>query len=227
MGQPAVDIFQQIIWIVDCSASMAHDGRIQSLNNAIHEAIPHFASAAARIRSPRFRMRAVKFSDQASWHIRWPQPVHAFQWPEVHAQGASAFGAACNFLVEALQPLALSPSARPPVLVLLSDGYPSDDYRPGLERLLDVQFTAASPRFAIAVGEDADESLLEEFIAHPERRPFREDSPVALVRAILASVEIVPDQPPSGQILQELKRTGVMDKAKVSNAKKMNIPDIW
>jgi hypothetical protein len=34
------------IWICDCSGSMQYDGKIQSLNNAIKEAIPHMQSAA-------------------------------------------------------------------------------------------------------------------------------------------------------------------------------------
>ncbi|MEZ4834079.1 MAG: hypothetical protein R2873_19210 [Caldilineaceae bacterium] len=29
------------IWIADCSGSMGHGGKIQALNNAIREVIPH------------------------------------------------------------------------------------------------------------------------------------------------------------------------------------------
>ena len=29
------------IWVADCSGSMSVDGKIQALNNAIREAIPH------------------------------------------------------------------------------------------------------------------------------------------------------------------------------------------
>ena len=35
------------IWIVDCSGSMGHGGKIQSLNNAIREALPLMQDAAA------------------------------------------------------------------------------------------------------------------------------------------------------------------------------------
>ncbi len=34
------------IWIADCSGSMDIDGKIQTLNNAIREAIPHMQSVA-------------------------------------------------------------------------------------------------------------------------------------------------------------------------------------
>jgi len=34
------------IWIVDCSGSMGVDGKIQSLNTAIREAIPHMQRVA-------------------------------------------------------------------------------------------------------------------------------------------------------------------------------------
>ena len=34
------------IWMVDCSGSMAADGKVQSLNSAIREALPHMADVA-------------------------------------------------------------------------------------------------------------------------------------------------------------------------------------
>ena len=55
------------IWIADCSGSMAVDGKIQSLNTAIKEAIPNMQDVAdenperagARARGQVFRRRAV------------------------------------------------------------------------------------------------------------------------------------------------------------------------
>ncbi len=34
------------IWVADCSGSMSVDGKIQALNNAIREAIPHMQQVA-------------------------------------------------------------------------------------------------------------------------------------------------------------------------------------
>ena len=53
------------IWICDCSGSMQSDGKIQSLNNAIREAIPHMLRAAEENPHAQVFVRALKFSDGA------------------------------------------------------------------------------------------------------------------------------------------------------------------
>ena len=54
------------IWIADCSGSMGYGGKIQSLNNAIREALPHMQDAAAECPNAEVMVRAVKFSGGAS-----------------------------------------------------------------------------------------------------------------------------------------------------------------
>lgn len=46
------------IWIADCSGSMGYDGKIQSLNNAIREALPHMQDAAAENPNAEVMLRA-------------------------------------------------------------------------------------------------------------------------------------------------------------------------
>lgn len=66
------------IWICDCSGSMAADGKIQALNNAIREAIPHMQVVADENPNAQVLVRAIKFSDGAQWHIAVPTPVADF-----------------------------------------------------------------------------------------------------------------------------------------------------
>ena len=53
------------IWITDCSGSMSQDGKIQTLNMAIREAIPHMRKAADDNPHANLLVRAVSFA--GSW----------------------------------------------------------------------------------------------------------------------------------------------------------------
>ena len=74
--------------------------------------------------------------------------------------------------------------ALPPVLALLSDGQPTDDFDGGLKELLDLPWGKKAVRMAIAIGQDCDREILQKFIANPELRPLEANSPEALVSQI-------------------------------------------
>ena len=74
--------------------------------------------------------------------------------------------------------------ALPPVLVLLSDGQPTDDFDAGLSALMDQPWGQKAVRLAIAIGSDADLDVLQKFIGHPEIRPLVAKNAADLVRFI-------------------------------------------
>ncbi|MCL2699363.1 MAG: tellurium resistance protein, partial [Defluviitaleaceae bacterium] len=51
---------------------------------------------------------------------------------------------------------------------LLSDGQPTDDYKAGLDTLLQTPWGKKSVRIAIAIGRDADLDVLEQFTGNKE-----------------------------------------------------------
>jgi uncharacterized protein YegL len=70
------------------------------------------------------------------------------------------------------------------VLVLISDGQPTDDYASGLKALMDQPWGRKAVRIAIAIGEDADTEVLQKFIGNPELKPLQANNPEALVKYI-------------------------------------------
>ena len=66
------------IWIADCSGSMGYGGKIQSLNNAIREALPHMQDAAAENPNAEVMVRAVQ--------------VEQFHWEDLEANGVTDMG---------------------------------------------------------------------------------------------------------------------------------------
>jgi len=172
------------IWIADCSGSMRVDGKIQALNTAIREAIPHMRKVAEDNPNAQVLVRAVRFSDGAYWHIAQPVPVEQFEWVDLQAKGVTDMGKALKLVAEQLEMPPMPERALPPVLVLISDGQPTDDFAAGLNALLDLPWGKKAVRIAIAIGEDANLEVLQRFINNSELKPLRANNPEALVTHI-------------------------------------------
>lgn len=172
------------IWIADCSGSMSQDGKIQALNTAIHEAIPHMQKVADENPNAQVLVRALKFSNGAQWHISQPTDVADFRWTDLEAEGVTDMGKAFSMVAEQLKIPPMTDRALPPVLVLISDGQPTDDYKKGLQELLDQPWGKKAVRIAIAIGADADLDVLQKFIGNPEILPLQANNPEALVKYI-------------------------------------------
>ncbi len=172
------------IWIADCSGSMSQEGKIQALNTAIHEAIPHMQKVADENPNAQVLVRALKFSNGAQWHISQPTDVADFRWVDLEAEGVTDMGKAFSMVAEQLKIPPMTDRALPPVLVLISDGQPTDDYKKGLQELLDQPWGKKAVRIAIAIGADADLDVLQKFIGNPEILPLQANSPENLVKYI-------------------------------------------
>lgn len=58
--------------------------------------------------------------------------------------------------------------ALPPVIVLLSDGFPTDEYKKSLEKLKKLPWFRKAVKIAISIGKDADDEVLVEFTGNSE-----------------------------------------------------------
>ena len=172
------------IWLCDCSGSMEEKGKIQALNNAIRETIPHMQSTAEDNPNANVLVRAVKFSDGAQWHISQATPVADFKWNDLTASGVTDMGKALAMVAAELSIPPMTDRALPPVLVLISDGQPTDDFSSGLKLLMDQPWGKKAVRIAIGVGEDADLDCLQKFMGNPELKPLQANNPEALVAKI-------------------------------------------
>ena len=172
------------IWLLDCSGSMAEGGKIQALNNAIREVVPAMRSAAEGNPEVQFYVRAIKFSSGASWHVADALELSQFKWVDLQADGETDMGQAFALAAEELRSLPTDARLLPPVLVLVSDGKPTDDWKGALQALLDVPWGKRAVKQAIAIGQDADFDTLQKFIDNRERQVLRADSAEQLVKWI-------------------------------------------
>ncbi len=171
------------IWIADASGSMAGD-KIHSLNFAIRDAIPHMQKVADENPNAQVLVRALAFSSGAQWTISQPTPIADFKWTDVKAGGVTDMGKALAMVAEQLHIPPMTERALPPVLVLISDGQPTDDFQTGLRALMDQAWGKKAVRIAIAIGDDADKDVLKEFIGNAEMEPLQANNPEALVNYI-------------------------------------------
>ncbi len=171
------------IWIADASGSMAGD-KIQALNFAIRDAIPHMQKVADENPNAQVLVRALAFSSGAQWTISQPTPIADFKWTDVKAGGVTDMGKALSMVAEQLHIPPMTERALPPVLVLISDGQPTDDFQTGLRALMDQAWGKKAVRIAIAIGDDADKDVLKEFIGNAEMEPLQANNPEALVNYI-------------------------------------------
>jgi uncharacterized protein YegL len=157
-----------VIMLADCSGSMAGP-RIQALNFAIGDMIQHFASWE-REQEKRILIRAVAFADEPRWHIYDPMPAATMTWKalSVVPKGRTNMGPAFRMVAQALAADQASRGLRP-VLVLITDGLPTDlpaDFDAGLQALLDVPAGRDAMRIAVAIGNTARSEALTKFIGN-------------------------------------------------------------
>ena len=155
------------IWIVDCSGSMFRE-KIGVVNHAIAEVIPVMRKEAEENPSARVLVRALKFADGASWITSVPEELEKYEWAPLEADGVTSMGKAFELLAAQLTIPPMPERALPPVLVLLSDGAPTDDYKEPLRKLKELPWGKKAVKIAVSIGKDADDDMLCEFTGNME-----------------------------------------------------------
>jgi uncharacterized protein YegL len=157
-----------VILLADCSGSMAGP-RIQALNFAIGDMLQHFASWE-REQEKRILIRAIAFANEPRWHVFEPTPASGMRWKalSVVPKGRTNMGPAFRMLAAALSDDQAGRGLRP-VLVLITDGLPTDppaSFDADLQALLSVPAGRDATRIGVAIGNTARSEALTKFIGN-------------------------------------------------------------
>lgn len=128
-------------------------------------------------------VRTLKFSTGATWVTPDPVNIEDFAWDDLDAGGVTDLGKAFELLAAQLTIPPMTDRALPPVIVLLSDGQPTDDYKKSLDKLLHLPWGKKAVRIAISIGQDADDDVLQQFTGNREL-VLQANNPQALVKMI-------------------------------------------
>ncbi len=157
--------------LADCSGSMKADGKMQALNFAIASMLPHLAAWEREQEQAQVLLRAIAFADRAEWHIAEPLPIARARWTPLHPveKGLTYMGAAFRLVAEALAPGQLETRALRPVIMLITDGKPTDpeEFEAGLRALFASRAGQGAIRVAVAIGRGANSEYLARFINDP------------------------------------------------------------
>ncbi len=154
--------------------------KIATLNQAIREAIPEVQKAVEAYPQVEIFMRAIKFSDDASWHVGPDAvPVADFVWPELETSGLTATAKALRLLAEELSIERMPRRGLPPVCILISDGFctdPREEYDDAIAELGKIPWGVKAVRLAIAIGDESDYN-------EPELLKFVNQDAIGLLKA--------------------------------------------
>ena len=196
------------IWMVDCSGSM-YGEKIGAVNHAIQSTIPEMQDAARNNPNAQLLVRTLKFSTGASWVTANPVDIESFAWDDLDAGGVTDLGKAFEMVAAQLTIPPMTDRALPPVIVLLSDGQPTDDYKKSLDKLLSLPWGKKAVRIAISIGQDADDDVLQQFTGNREL-VLQANNPEALVKMIKwASTAASMVSAPASRVLEDKKPAGI------------------
>ena len=157
-----------LFFVVDTSGSM-QGTKIGAVNTAIREVLPELKDAGGA--DIDLKVACLTFSSGCQWMYPTPIASDSFQWTTVDADGVTDLGAACRELNDKLSKngfLKAPSGSVAPVIFLLSDGEPTDDFESGINLLQQNNWFKHGIKVAVAIGDDANKDILAKFTGNIE-----------------------------------------------------------
>ena len=159
-----------LFFLVDVSGSM-FGSKIGTVNVAIEEIVPELKDLSENNADAQIKIATLAFSSGAHWVDDKPIEAEKFRWNYLNANGLTDLGEACNKLNDKLSKdefMCDATGSFAPAIFLLSDGCPTDNYKHGLDKLKQNNWFKKAIKIAIAIGDDANKDVLEEFTGSSE-----------------------------------------------------------
>jgi uncharacterized protein YegL len=155
-----------LFFIIDTSGSMDGD-KIGAVNTAVREVVPEIRDISNDNADALIKIAVLEFSSGAKWLTsNGPVDANDYNWTNLDAAGTTDLGAAYKALNEKLSTKAFMAEATgsfAPALFLLSDGEPTDNWQPELDKLKQNNWFKAAIKVALAIGDGADKDVLKAF----------------------------------------------------------------
>lgn len=153
-----------IIYVLDTSGSMSGD-RIASVNEAMHETVDVLRDVSRNNPSAELKIGVLQFDSGAQWVTRNGLVyLEDYFWNDLVAGGMTDFGSALEELDAKLSRSGFLDSDvgyKVPVIIFMSDGYPTDDWQSALEHAnASNKWFRVATKISIAVGDSADKNVL-------------------------------------------------------------------
>jgi uncharacterized protein YegL len=169
---PAPRKVMTLFYLVDTSGSMG-GARIGTVNAAMEQCIPLLKEVAQANDDAEIKVAILQFSSGCSWVTPASGPVGLDDiiWNDLQASGMTEFGGALLELDKKLsrnEYLQSQTGAYAPVILLLSDGGPTDNWESGLNQIKQNNWFKHAIKIAIDIESGSDRSVLAAFTGNPE-----------------------------------------------------------
>ncbi|HLU51369.1 MAG TPA: VWA domain-containing protein, partial [Flavobacteriaceae bacterium] len=123
-----------LFFVTDTSGSMT-GVKIGALNDAVRETVPDLRDLSSNNPDASIKIAVLKFDSDVQWLYPEPLDSEHFHWNDLQVGGITQLGSALRELNKKLSKEAFLKEATgsfAPVIILLSDGEPTDDYKTAL-----------------------------------------------------------------------------------------------
>lgn len=153
-----------VVLLLDVSGSMSGE-KINALNSAVRQMLhefPKFAQGEQMILTA-----AITFGDEVRLHMPYTKAADAASaWTDLDANGMTPLGTALRMAKDMIEDRSVTPSPCKTIhAILVSDGWPNDDWQGPMDAFINSGRSMKALRMAMAIGDDADENMLNQFIA--------------------------------------------------------------
>lgn len=174
-----------LYFLIDTSGSM--DGmKINSVNDTMDNVISELKFHSSNMD---MSINVLSFARKTKWMYKQPVKLDEFTWNILTASGMTSLGNACKQLAKNIDKHVIDEDVS---VILLSDGYPTDDFDEGMEKLESCLSKKKSTRYAIAL-EGADKLTLHKFTGN-ENNVFEVESLDNLMGLILSVIKTENEQ---------------------------------
>lgn len=150
-----------VILLLDVSGSMGGE-KIRNLNDAVRDMLEVFRDTENS--ETEIWVAIITFGDQVKLHQKLVS-AGQIQWQDLSAGGSTPLGVALQMAKAMIEDKNIVPSrAYRPTVVLVSDGQPTDDWENPLKGFISDGRSGKCDRMAMAIGAQADETVLGKFI---------------------------------------------------------------
>ena len=217
-----------VILLLDVSSSM-QGAKIDSLYNATCDMIDTFVGAQLKEQS--IDVAIITFGKEIKLHIPYT-PVKEIQDKGLEhfvADGMTPMGTAIQMAKDMIDDKSVTPSRiYRPAVVLVSDGEPNDDWRNPIAMFINDGRSSKCQRFAVAVGEKADRTVLETFTENPDNVFYAANASdlAACFKTVSMSVTTTATKPDIPKVVAEVK-TPVVSSSLVPTKQDDDDDDEW
>lgn len=160
-----------MFYLVDTSGSMS-GAKIGALNTAVRETLPIIKEISENNSDSKIKISVLEFSSGCDWMYPMPTEIETFEWRDLQAGGLTSLGEAYEQLSQKLSHshgfMMEATGSFAPVIILLSDGAPTDHPEYALEKLRANKWFKVATKIAIAIGDDCIKSTLIDFTGNEE-----------------------------------------------------------